>query len=92
MQIAVTVTLAGDAWTTSKIHKTPFVYESGPTARPLLGPQPDPTEVYIFFVSTAITNYFITRALPAKWRPWFQGGIIVRHIYNIEKNCDLGLC
>ncbi len=92
MQIGVSVTLAGDAWTTSKIHKTPFVYEDGPVARPLLGPQPDPAEVYVFFVSAAITNYLIARALPAKWRPFFQTGIMVRSVYNIENNCDRGLC
>ena len=91
-QLGVTVTITGDAWTTSRIHKTPGVYEKGRLVRPFLGTQPDPTEVYIFFASAAITNYFIARALPAKWRPWFQTGMMIGYIRNIENNCELDLC
>jgi hypothetical protein len=74
------------------IRKTPGVYERGPIAAPILGTQPGTAETYIFFLSVAISDYLIARSLPAKWRPYFQGAVIVSHGTTVAANCDLELC
>ena len=88
MQLGVTVVLAGDAYTTAQIHKTPFVFERGYLARPLIGSQPSSEDTYLLFATFALTSYLITRALPGRWRPYYQSAIILRAIYVIQNNCD----
>ena len=92
LQVGLTLTLAADARTTSRIHKTSGVYERGPFVQPILGSQPDPVETYLFFTSLALSDYLIARALPAKWRPYFQGSLLAGHAYWVGRNCELDLC
>lgn len=92
MQIAVTTVLVADAYTTSKIQYDPWLYEGGPIAKRILGDQPSTSSTYQYFAVNAIANYLITRALPAKWRPYWQGWEIVVHSKAVYNNCQLELC
>ena len=91
LQIGVTATLAADAYTTSKIQYDPWIEEVGPIAKHVLGRQPSTSDTYMYFGTLAISNYFITRALPAKWRPYWQGYEIAVHGSVAIKNCKLDL-
>lgn len=92
MQVGVTTMLVADAITTSRIQDAPGVYEAGPLASKVLGSQPSTSDTYLYFGTIIITNYFITRALPAKWRPYWQGWEIAVHGYAVHNNCSKGLC
>ena len=65
-----------DARGTANIHSDPRFEEGSAFTRAVLGPQPDPNEAYVYFASMALSHYLISRALPAKWRPWYQGATI----------------
>ena len=91
MQVGVTAVLVADAITTSRIHDDPNVYETGP-ARHVLGRQPSTRDTYLYFGTLAISSYLISRALPEKWRKYWQSSQILMHGYAVSNNCDLDLC
>ena len=76
MQIAATVAIFADGYTTSNIHKTEGLGEGG-RARLWIGDQPSTTDTILYFGASAAVAYFVTRALPAKWRPYFQTFVII---------------
>jgi len=92
MQLGATVMMLGDAITTTKIQYDPNVHESAPVATQFLGPQPSTSDTYQYFGAVIITSYLISRALPAKWRPYYQGAQIAGHGYGFWNNCNMGLC
>lgn len=92
LQVGVTLALAADAVTTARIQETPGVWERGPITQPILGSQPDSNDVYLYFLTVAASDYLIARALPARWRPYFQSSMIGYYAYLIDSNCDRGLC
>ena len=84
--------LAADAYTTSKIQHDPLLYEAGFIAKHVLGRQPSTSDTLLYFGSLAVSSYFIGRALPAKWRPYWYGFRIIDHGYSVVNNCGDGLC
>ena len=92
MQVGVTAVLVADAVTTSRIQYAPDVFEDGPVAGKVLGLQPDTSDTYLYFGSLIVANYLISRALPAKWRPYWQGWEMSVHGYSVINNCQLELC
>lgn len=92
MLVGVSVVMVADAVTTRRIQYRPDLYEVGSTTRKVLGTQPSTSDTYLFFGSLIITNYFITRALPAKWRPYWQGYEIIRYGSAVRLNCQIDLC
>jgi hypothetical protein len=92
MQVGVTTILAYDAVTTSRIQGCENCYERGAVAKRFLGSQPSTSDTYMYFGTLAISNYLISRALPAKWRPYWQGANIVIHGEAVINNCRLELC
>ncbi|KKM26904.1 hypothetical protein LCGC14_1580060 [marine sediment metagenome] len=91
MQLGVTAALAADAYTTSKIQYDLLIYERGFLASRALGRQPSTRDTYVYFGTLIIGNYLISRALPAKWRPYWQGWEMSVHGYVAYKNCKMGL-
>ena len=94
MQLIVTAAYAADAFTTSRIQDCPGLREEG-LARHALGRQPSTSDTYLYFGTLAISNYFISRALPANWRPFWQfswsilhGGTAIANSQREEKYCD----
>ena len=92
MQVGVTAVLTTHAYTTSKIQYAPNVHEAGPIAKQFLGSQPTTRDTYVYFGTLIISNYFITRMLPGKWRPYWQGWEMAGHTYAVVNDCNLGLC
>ena len=90
-QIVAALVVAADGYTTSKIHKTPGVYEAGLIAGKVIGLQPSTSDVWMYTGTIMISSYFISRALPAKWRPFFQTFQIVEHGMAVISNCQLDL-
>lgn len=91
LQAIYTGTLVVDAIQTADIQYRPDLVEAGPVARTILGLNPSTSDTWMYFGTLAISNYFITRALPEKWRPFWQGANIAVHTNAIFNNCDLGL-
>ena len=91
MQVGVTAVYVADAVTTSRIQYHEGVHEAG-LARYALGSQPSTSDTYQYFGTLMISNWVISRALPAKWRPYWQGVNIAAHGSAAINNCQLGLC
>ncbi len=91
LQIAVSVVMAADAYTTSKIQYNDEVYEAGFVARKLIGSQPSTLDSWTYIGTLMVSSYFINRALPAKWRPYFQTFQIFDHGIAVVGNCQLDL-
>jgi hypothetical protein len=92
MQLGVTVILAADARTTTHIQYVDGIYEAQPLTQRVLGRQPSTSDTYQYFATLAITNYMISRALPAKWRPYWQGASVVPSVIGLNSNCKRELC
>ena len=92
LQVAYTATLVADAITTSRIQYRSDLQEVGPVAQHVLGRQPATADTWQFFATVAITNAIFTRALPAKWRPYWQGANIAYHTKLVIGNCQRELC
>ncbi len=90
LQSVVTATLVIDAIQTSEIQNHPDIEEGG-FARHALGAQPSSSDTWMYFGTVAISHYLISRALPKKWRPFWQGGMIAVQTKTIISNCALGL-
>ena len=91
LQSIYTGTLVIDAIQTSQIQYYPELEEGGAVARRVLGSQPSTSDTWQYFTTLAVSNYLITRALPAKWRPFWQGANIAGHGKAIFNNCAHGL-
>ena len=92
MYSTVLATLVADGVTTSRIQDDPTLEEGGPVARYILGEQPSTTDTALYMGGLAIGYYFIGRAMPAEWRPWFYGFVILDHGSAVIRNCNHGLC
>ena len=92
MQLGVTAVILADAYTTSKIQYASHLSESNAIGQKLLGTQPGTKETYMYLGTWMLTNYLISRALPAKWRPYWQGITIIGHGSAVINNCHAGLC
>lgn len=91
-QITYTVAIAADAYTTTRIRHTPGVYESEPITRAVLGAQPGTAETWQYFGTLAVSHYLIARALPKRWRRYWQVGGTGYHTYHAARNCEAWLC
>jgi len=91
-QVAVTIAIAGDGVSSFRIRETENVYEKGYIASRVMGTQPTKQDLILYHTTLAISSYFIARALPAKWRPYFQGVEVGAHGYAWYNNCELELC
>lgn len=92
LQVGVTTILVADAVTTSRIQYHDGLYEQGPVAKVFLGSQPSTSDTYMYFGTLIVSNYLISRALPAKWRPYWQVGSVAHNAYSVYGNCKLELC
>ncbi len=81
-----------DAYTTSKIRHTDGVEEKNPLTRSIIGREPKGTDVALLFTTYGISHYIISRALPGKWRRFYQVGSIGYGTYLVMNNCRYGLC
>lgn len=88
----VTAVILADAITTNRIQDNPYAEEVGPVARHFLGPQPNTDDTALYFGTVIITSYLVSRALPARWRRYWQWWEIGAHGYALKNSCDAGLC
>lgn len=80
-----------DAVQTADIQYRDDLVESGPLASRVLGDNPSSSDTYQYMATLAISHYLISRALPAKWRPYWQGFGIIDHGSAVISNCAHGL-
>ena len=87
MQVATSIAIAADAWTTTRFQYNPNVYEDAPLARRFLGRHPKTSDTYQYFASVIVFNYLVARALPEEWRPVWQTWEFSVHGYAAYDNC-----
>jgi len=90
-QSVYTGLLLVDAIQTSDIQNHQHITERRSMAREVLGPNPSTEDTAVYFATLAISHGLISRALPAKWRPYWQGFGILDLGTAVISNCDLGL-
>ncbi len=91
-QVAVTIAIAGDGVSSIKIRETENVREAGYIASRIMGDQPTKEDLILYHTTLVISSYFIARALPASWRPYFQVIEVGAHGHAWYSNCQLELC
>ncbi len=92
MQTGVTVLAAYDGYLTAQLHTYPGITEGGNIARRIIGRNPDASDAYMYMGTLIVSSYFISRALPAKWRPYWQVAHMGSHGHGINAHCNDGLC
>jgi len=92
LEIVYQLSLAVDAYTTSRIKYTEWVYEGNYLTQGIIGAQPSDGDIAALFLVYGAVHYLTVRALPRKWRPYFQGGTILLSVGFIVNNCNNGLC
>ncbi len=91
-QVAATIAIIGDGVSSVKIRETENISEHGAFANHFIGDQPTTEDLFLYHTTLAISSYLIARALPAKWRPYFQAIEVGAHGYAWYNNCQLELC
>lgn len=90
-QVGYTAVLAYDMRQTSRIQYHNDLTEGHPFTNAVLGDNPKTSEVWQYAVTMALSNWFISHALPQKWRPYWQTSTLVIHGIAIKHNCSNGL-
>lgn len=85
---------AVDAWQTTGIRERDDLQESALITRAVIGSQPETADTVLYFATSALIHYAISRALPEELRPWWQGGTIAYSGALVLNNCrhQLGPC
>lgn len=92
-ELAFQTVNAADAYQTSRIAGRPDLEEGNAVTRAFIGSRPSGGDVAMYFGTLAISHYLIARALPARWRPYFQVVPTVAQGYTVVQNCaEHGLC
>ncbi len=91
-EIAFQLVNVADAYTTARIRHTEGVYEKNPITLSTIGSQPTEADVALLFITYGIGHYMIARALPRKWRRFYQVGSIAYSTAIVINNCHHGLC
>lgn len=81
-----------DVHSTRQFRDSPLAAEENPVARAFFGAEPRPEDVLVIGLFAGLSHLAITRLLPAKWRPWWQGGTLLMSGAAVKFNCDKGLC
>ena len=103
LEISWQVVNVMDAASTANLENTPSwqpvgdgrmrrLEEHSPLTRAVIGPRPSSEDVYVWMATVGISHWLIARALPPKWRPWYQGASILVSGEAVKGNCDHGLC
>ena len=86
-ELAFVGAIAADAWQTSQIAGRADLVEGEPLARAVLGREPSKSGTAVYFATLGVSHFLIARALPAKWRPWFQSGTLAYEGLIVSRNC-----
>jgi hypothetical protein len=87
-ELAVAAVLTMDAVQTAQYRHRDDIEEGTALTRSLIGKEPTGRDTALYFGTLAISHYLIARALPAKWRPYWQGGVIAYEGYLVIRNCS----
>ncbi len=90
-QLVVTGLVAIDAYQTMKIQYDPQLIEGSPLPQAILGKNPSTAATYQYFMTLMLSQCLITRLLPKRLRPYYQGVTALDHLYGIRKNIRAGL-
>src|SRR5688572_6254344 len=92
-EVGFQVVNIADAWQTQSIRKRKDVKETGVIAVEILGKEPKPGETAVYFGTMALSHFLISRALPPKWRRYWQSGTALYSATVVTSNCtDFQLC
>ena len=80
---------AMDTWQTMRIRHLPHIEEGGSLAVNFIGKQPEPKDVALYMASYSVAHFLVSRALPPRWRKYWQYGTAVEEWHVVIKNCQL---
>ena len=91
-EVIVQLGVLADGIQTYYIHKKPGYYEANTRTAKIIGNQPEPDNLLMYIGTYAISHYLIARALPPKWRKYYQYASIYSQWKTVRENCliDLG--
>ncbi len=92
MQVGLAVLVAYDAHLTAHLKETDGFTEGGNLSRRVLGRTPEASDTYMYLGSAAVFYFLVSRALPAKWRPYWQAFNMLQHAHRVTRHCLDGLC
>ena len=72
-ELIVGLTLLGDMAQTLDIKRHPGIYE----ANKILGKHPSDAKIVTYFATVGVLHYELVKALPSRWRPEAQVGVIL---------------
>lgn len=87
-EVAFQVINVFDAYQTSRIQYRADLTEGMPLTRAVIGPEPSTRDTAMYFGTLGISHFLIARLLPARWRPWFQGGTFAFSTATVINNCS----
>lgn len=86
-ELAYQAVNAIDAYQTMHIADRPDLKEGNAITAAIIGDQPSEGEVVTLFASYAVSHWLISRALPPKWRKYWQYGTTGYQGYAVINNC-----
>ena len=78
-----------DAYQTSRFQYRAGIEEVNPFTRSIIGPEPSTRDCAMYFATLGISHYLISRALPAKLRPYWQAPTSLAVTYTVYRNSQL---
>ena len=91
-QLFYGLALAGDAYTTARISRTPGLYEGNRIAAAVIGEQPKPADAWKGAVLVGVAHYLIAKRMKANRRKVWQYVGVGVHTLATGHNCGNGLC
>jgi hypothetical protein len=92
MYVVSSAVIAVDGVLTNRIQDCYTCSATGPITGRILSDKPSTNETIVYFGSVIVTNYFIGRALPAKWRKYWYTWELSVHGYSVYDHCNANLC
>lgn len=87
-EVAYQIANLADALQTRTYRDNPYVYEANDFTAQFIGREPNDRDTALYFGTLAISHYLIARALPAKWRSYFQYSTAAYATYTVYNNCS----
>ena len=85
-QTYVTMAMVLDGYTTAQAQYHNNVIEGNPITVKFIGQEPTTEDTILFFATSIVANYLVTRALPSDWRPYWQWGTGLRSGWAALRN------
>jgi len=92
LEVSWQVVNAYDLHTTQRFEDSVTHGESNVAARAAFGANPHPRDVLVVGAMAAFSHYIISKLLPPRIRPYWQGVTLALSGDAVDDNCEAGFC